>query len=259
MLIAIVNHSARVTNSDVNLMTLAVQKQLTLHAAPAWNQKSPTVKFYADASKVPGYAWVVGIFDNPTIAGALGYHSEDNDVIDGFIFVDPVLDNGGVVLYDTNNPQNVSVSSVLSHEVLEMFGDRFATFWADGPSIPQGSQYALELCDPVEADSYTVTVVVNTVSHTVSVSNFVFPSWFNPQATQAANAPFDYLKRLTAPFTMTSGGYMIVESTFNVQQVFGHHDVHEYKGPTGRKLHLVMDKAMPAWKKEMKKSEWYRR
>ncbi len=259
MLIAIVNHSARVTNADVNIMTLAVQKQLTLHAAPAWNQKSPTVKFYADATKVPGYAWVVGIFDSPTVAGALGYHSEDNDVIDGFIFVDPVLDNGGVVLYDTNNPQNVSVSSVLSHEVLEMFGDRFATFWADGPSIPQGTQYALELCDPVEADSYSIDVVVSTVSHKVSVSNFVFPSWFNPQATQQLNAPFDYLKRLTAPFTMTSGGYMIVESTSNVQQVFGKtHELHHYK-MNNRNVVMVFDKAMPTWKKNAKKSEWYRR
>jgi hypothetical protein len=259
MLIAIVNHSARVTNADVNLMTLAVQKQITLHAAPAWNQKTATIKFYADAAKVPGYAWRVDIFDSPTIAGALGYHSEDNDVIDGFIFVNPVLDNGGVVLYDAHNPQNVSVSSVLSHEVLEMFGDRFASFWADGPRITQGSQYALELCDPVESDSYEIDVTVDAVIHKVSVSNFVFPSWFNPEGTFSLNAPFDYLKKLTRPFSMTPGGYMIVESAYGVKQVFGHHDIHSYKGPTGRDLHLVMDNAMPAWKKELKKSDWYRR
>lgn len=239
MLIAILNHSKRVSNADVNLMALAVHKQLSLHVAPAWNQKSPTIKFYSDPTKVPGYAWIVGIFDNPTVAGALGYHSLDNDVIDAFIFVDPVLDNKGVVLYDSANPQNVSVSSVLSHEVCEMFGDRFANFWSDGPSGSQYDQFALELCDPVEGDSYEIDVVVDTVTHKVSVSNFIFPSWFNPEATMKLNFPFDYLKKLTAPFTMTSGGYMIVRSAGQAQQVFGEH--------------------LPQWKRDLKNSEFYRR
>src|ERR1700690_3395482 len=222
MLIAIINHSTRVVNSDVNLMSLAIQTQLNLHTAPAWNQKSPTVQFYSDVKKVPGYAWVVGIFDSPTVAGALGYHSLDNDVIDAFIFVDPVLDNKGVVLYDTTNSQNVSVSSVLSHEVCEMFGDRFANFWSDGPSGGQYDQYALELCDPVENDSYEIDVTFDGITHKVSASNFIFPSWFNPEATIKLNAPFDYLKKLKAPFSMTSGGYMIVRSAGQAQQIFGH-------------------------------------
>jgi hypothetical protein len=239
MLIALVNHSKRVSNSDVSIMASAIQIQMDLHVAPAWNQKNPTVKFYSNSTKVPGYAWLVGIFDNPTVAGALGYHSLDKDVIDAFIFVDPVLDNKGVVLYDTTNPQNVSVSSVLSHEVCEMFGDRFASFWADGPQIAQGSQYALELCDPVESDSYEINVTVGKAVHKVSVSNFVFPSWFNQQATAKLNAPFDYLKKLKAPFTMTAGGYMIVQSEGNAQQVFGH--------------------KMPEWKRDLKSSEFYRR
>ena len=239
MLIAVLNHSTQVSNSDAAIMTAAIQVQLNLHVAPAWNQKAPTITFYTDPKKVPGYAWSVGIFDNPTVAGALGYHSEDNDEIDAFIFVDPVLQNKGVVLYDASNPQNVSVASVLSHEVCEMFGDRFASFWADGPSRAEGSQYALELCDPVEGDSYEIDVTVSGTVHKVSVSNFVFPSWFNQQATVKLNAPFDYLKKLSAPFTMTAGGYMIVQSAGNAQQVFGHE--------------------MPEWKRELKKSEYYRR
>jgi hypothetical protein len=264
MLIAVINQSTRVTNADVDTMTKAVQKQMTLHVAPAWNQKTPTVKFYADQTKIPGYAWVVTMLDNYSQAGVLGYHSEDNDKVDAFIFASPVLDNGGVVLYDSNNPQNVSVASVLSHEVCEMFIDRFANEWADGPVITQGNQYAKELCDPVEADSYAVQVKVGLSNVNVSVSNFIFPSWFNPQG-DASNLPFDYLKKLTAPFTMTAGGYMIVDTSSNEQQVFGHapgtghHDEHVYKGANGRNLHLIMDKAMPEWRKEQVKSEWYRR
>lgn len=243
MLIAVINQSTLVTNAQVDTMCKAIQIQMDLHVLPAWNQKSGTIRFYPDPSKVPGYAWVVSMLDNPTVAGALGYHAEDNDVVDAFIFAQPVLSNGGVILYDPNNPQNVSVSSVLSHEVCEMIGDRFAGFWSDGPSITVGgqpyTQYALELCDPVEADSYSVLVNVNGVFTPVSVSNFVFPSWFNPEATVPKNLPFDYLNKLTAPFTMTPNGYMIVAQQGNVTQVFG--------------------EKVKEWKKEQVKSEWYRR
>jgi hypothetical protein len=105
MLIAVINESTLVSNQDVDTMCKAIQIQLDLHVLPAWNMKSGTIRFYADKTKVPGYAWVVSMLDNSTVAGALGYHAEDNDVVDAFIFCQPVLSNGGVVLYDPNNPQ----------------------------------------------------------------------------------------------------------------------------------------------------------
>jgi hypothetical protein len=239
MLIAVTNQSTLVTNNQVNTMCQAIQIQLDLHVLPAWNMKSGTVRFYADATKVPGYAWVVSMLDSSTQAGALGYHSVDNDKVDGFIFAQPVLSNAGVVLYNPSNPQDVSVASVLSHEVCEMVGDRFAGFWSDGPAVVAGdgktyTQYALELCDPVEGDSYVISVG----STPVSVSNFIFPSWFNAQAT-AANLPFDYLGKLTKPFSMTPGGYLIVAQAGATAQVFG--------------------EAVTLHRKDEIKSEWYRR
>src|SRR5208283_5783130 len=105
MLIAVINQSTLVTNDQVNTMCQAIQIQLDLHVLPAWNMKSGTIKFYADATKVPGYAWVVSMLDNSTQAGALGYHAEDNDKVDAFIFAQPVLSNGGVVMvFDSTNP-----------------------------------------------------------------------------------------------------------------------------------------------------------
>lgn len=241
MLIAVINQSTLVTNDQVNTMCQAIQVQLDLHVLPAWNMKSGTIKFYADKTKVPGYAWVVSMLDNSTQAGALGYHAEDNDTVDAFIFAQPVLSNGGVALYDSTNPQNVSVASVLSHEVCEMVGDRYAGFWSDGPAIVAQdgqtyTEYALELCDPVEGDSYAVTLSNGT---TVSVSNFIFPSWFNQQAQVPQNLPFDYLGKLSKPFSMTPGGYLIVRQSGNVNQVFG-------------------EKVRPE-KKLQVMSEWYRR
>ena len=221
MLIAVINQSTLVSNDQVNTMCQAIQVQLASHVFPAWDLANGTVQFFADQSKVPSTAWKVSMLDNSTQAGALGYHALDNDVIDGFIFAGPVLQSGGVALYDANNPQNTSVASVLSHEVCEMVGDEYASFWADGPSIMAQdgqvyNQYALELCDPVEGNSY----VIDVAGTKVSVSNFVLPTWFDQEAT-AADAPFDYLHLLTTPFSMTEGGYMIVRMGNNVQQVFG--------------------------------------
>jgi hypothetical protein len=240
MLIAVINQSTLVSNDQVNTACQAIQIQMTSHVFPAWNLAGGTIKFFSDKTQVPNGAWLVSMLDNPTQAGALGYHAEDNDVIDAFIFAGPVMQSGGVALYDATNPQNVSVSSVLSHEVCEMIGDQFASFWAEGPSIVAQdgetySEYALELSDAVEGNSYAIDLGNNNL---VSVSNFVLPSWFNKEAT-AANAPFDYLGKLTAPFTMTEGGYMIVRQGNDVQQVFG-------------------DKVLPQKKLDVA-AEWYRR
>ncbi len=235
MQIAIINESTLVNTVDMKKMVGAIQKQMTWHVAPAWNEKAPSIKFYTDKTKIPATSWVVNMLDNSTEAGALGYHSEDSGLIDAFIFAKPVLDNGGVVLHDPKNNQNVSVASVLSHEVCEMFGDPVANFWADGPAITQGNEYALELCDPVENDSYDIALTDGSL---VSVSNFILPAWFDPQA-KLNSEPFDYLKKLSKPFSMTKGGYMIVRKAGREAQVFGEH--------------------MPAWRQEIKNSTFYRR
>jgi len=241
MQIAVINESKTISNHDCDLMCKAIQIQLDSHFCPAWDLKSVLIAFFPDPKSVPEKDWIINILDTPTQAGALGYHSENNDKIDAFIFSQPVLSNGGVSVYDPRNPQNTTVASVLSHEVLEMVGDPFVNCWADGPQVKAAadnqvySEYAWEMCDPVEEDSYEVDVGTDKVS----VSNFILPSWFNAQATLQTDGPFDYLKKLNAPFTMTHGGYLVVRQSGNVQQIFAH--------------------AMPQWKQDMKKGEWYRR
>jgi hypothetical protein len=241
MLIAVINESTLVSNADITTMCQAIQIQLDLHVLPAWNMKSATIKFYANKAQVPGYAWVVNMLDNSTQAGALGYHSLDNDVVDAFIFAEPVLTNGGATLiFDPSNPDQYTVSATLSHEVCEMVGDRFANGFSVGPTLDTYNMYCQELCDPVENDSYGITVD----GYTVAVSNFLFPSWFNPEATTKLNAPFDYLGKLTAPFTMDAGGYMIVGTMTTEGQVTAKH---------------VFGSTMPQWRQDYVKSELYRR
>ena len=241
MLIAVINESTLVTNAQINTMCQAIQIQLDLHVLPAWNMKAATITFYADKTKVPGYAWVVNMLDNSTQAGALGYHSLDNDKVDAFIFAQPVLSNGGVAMvFNPADPTQYTVSATLSHEVCEMVGDRYANGFSVGPQISAGNLYCQELCDPVENDSYGITVG----STVVAVSNFLFPAWWNPEATKVLNAPFDYLNKLTAPFTMDAGGYMIVAAFSDEGQVTAKH---------------IFDAKVPQWRRDYVRSEMYRR
>lgn len=228
MFIAIINKSSVVSNFEANFMCQAIQTQLNVHMLPAYNMRYVKVKFYEDVNKIPGYAWTITLADTSDQLGILGYHAEDTDM-DGFVFCKSIIDNGGTTLY--NETSKLSVSSVLSHEILEMVGDRCANTWADGPL----GEYAVEVCDPVEGDTYSMIVKNNGEEIKVLVSNFVFPAWFNPQANKTLNMPFDYLKKLTAPFTLSKGGYMIVRKAGKIIQLF--------------------DKNMPVWKKNIKQNK----
>ncbi|HEY2552198.1 MAG TPA: hypothetical protein VGI64_16645 [Streptosporangiaceae bacterium] len=217
MLIAILNQSTLVTSADAATMTQAIASQVRLDAAPLWDRAPAAVIFYTDPSAVPvtahGIAIVDTIQDQPQ--GVLGFHTEDQGgKLWGVVAAKPELDNGGQV-----TTGDWSVSSVLSHEVLEMFIDPNCNLWAnDG----KGSAYSFEVCDPVEAPSYSVSGV--------SVSNFVTPAWFDPLAP--ASAQFDKLGKLSSAFSILAGGYVVYESAGSQQQKFGD--------------------AFPAWRREMK-------
>lgn len=213
MLIAVINKSSIVSNEEVELMTLGVAKQAREHAAPTWDLKPPKV-VYRDSEAVaePG-AFKVLVFDDADLAGALGYHSDGPD---GLPY--------GRVFVKITQKHNLSVSSVLSHEVLEIMMDPQANYWAD--NWKEGLSYALEVADPVESDYYKV----NVEGGSVEVSNFVLPAWFDPHPP--AGSKFDWLGNLSKPFTMTDGGYVIIRDQGEDRAVFG--------------------RSYPEWKKEMK-------
>ena len=206
MLIAILNQSTLVSNTDAATITQAVASQVRYDAAPIWDKSPAAVVFYTDPAAVPATAHGIALVD--TIQnqpqGVLGFHTEDQGgKLWGVVAAKPELDSGAQV-----TTGDWSVSSVLSHEVLEMFVDPNCNLWA---SDSKGSAYSFEVCDPVEAPSYTV--------NGVSVSNFVTPSWFDPLAP--ATAQFDKLGQLHAPFGILKGGYVVYETAGKEQQKFG--------------------------------------
>jgi len=206
MLIAILNQSTLVSNADAVTMTEAIASQVRLDAAPIWDRSPAAVVFYTDPSAVPATAHGIALVDTNQNQpeGVLGFHTEDQGgKLWGVVAAKPELDNGGQA-----TTGDWSVSSVLSHEVLEMFVDPNCNLWAnDG----KGSAYSFEVCDPVEAPTYTV--------NGVSVSNFVTPSWFDPLAPSTAQ--FDKLGQLTAPFSIVKGGYVVYEAAGKEQQKYG--------------------------------------
>src|SRR3984957_2256725 len=207
-LVAIVNQSASVTNEQCEIMVAAIQQQLTQHYCPAWNMAGATIQFFASDALVPTSAYTIYIVENDAaVQGALGFHQEEaDDMVDGYIMCQPILTNGGSILnFDASNPGQYTVSGTLSHEVMETLGDVFTNTFCVGPQINQGNLYCQEMCDPVEQIGYGIEV--NGVN--VSVSDFILPAWTNPYDTKG---PFNYLRSLTQPFTMLSGGYLIVAS-----------------------------------------------
>lgn len=213
MLIAVINKSSMISNDEVKLMTLGVAKQAREQAAPVWDLKPPKVVYRdSEAATEPG-AWKVLIFDDADIADALGYHSDGPD---GLPY--------GRVFVKITQKHNLPISGVLSHEVLEIMMDPQANYWAD--DWREKLSYALEVADPVESDYYDIDV--NGTS--VKVSNFVFPSWFDP--APPPNSKFDWLGKLSKPFTMTKGGYVIIRDETSSRAVFG--------------------SMYPEWKKELK-------
>lgn len=176
-----------VTNARVKLWCQGVQIQLGRDWAPIYGIYA-VITFPAAAAATPGTTmfplYIEDVSDAP---GALGYHDIDAKGVPFIkVFAKDTMDAG------------ISISSVISHEILELLGDTYVegTVLVDNGD-GTGVLYAAEVCDPVENDLYKI--------NGVEVSNFVTPWWFTK--TPPAGASFDFLKRLKSPFTMTAGGY----------------------------------------------------
>jgi hypothetical protein len=198
--IYVVNRSTLVPDHLVATMCAAVSRQVVVDIAPAFGVLPAPVLFVPSP---PSGGRVIAIVDSCDDPQALGYHTESGGVPDGFVGCKPELDAGA---HPLTGPY--SVASILSHEVAELLLDPAANRWADSG---QGFAVAFEVADPVQSDCYNV--------QGVTVSSFVLPAWFDPDA--AAGSRFDFLGRLSAPFSLSKGGYWVEMSEGQVSQKFG--------------------------------------
>jgi len=207
--INIIDRSTLLADADFQLMVEACKVQLEKHVAPMWLRGSWNI--VVNQPEEVGYPIV--IVDDPAQAGALGYHTKSPcGKVWGRVFVRPVIDGKGEML---KGP--LSVSAVLSHEVIEAYCDPDVNLWADRGD---GFLIAYEACDPVENDVYEIETKNGTK---VSVSNFVLPAWFDSLAPEGSK--LDFMAKLSKPFTMSEGGYLVMRhpKTGEIKNIFGSH------------------------------------
>jgi hypothetical protein len=175
-------------------LTAALQKCYDQYFVPIWGYP---VKLYNTKEEKPS-DWQFVYFDTADQAGALGYHDLTKDG-------QPV----SKIFVKTTLQANELVSVTACHELFEMAIDPIANLWSESGD---GVEYAYEMCDPVEEDTFSVDGI--------KMSNFVHPAWFEP-FTHPPGTKYDHLGLLKKPFTMTKGGYVITKTNGKVNEVFG--------------------------------------
>jgi len=187
-LVAIVNKSTVVTDAEVQAAVAALQKQVSNDFAPVWGIDAVLI-FVPTGGQVQAGAWPLYVGDNSDQAGALDYHETT-------AAGSPV----GFSFAATDKQYNVSWSCTLSHELLEMLADP----WILATGLHQTSatasiDYALEVCDAVEADALGYDI------DGIRVSDFVYPPYFLDSPPPGAK--FDHMGHLPGPFSIAPQGY----------------------------------------------------
>lgn len=214
MHIAVISEATRATSGDIAAMTAACSTQMIYDIAPAWQRQPAEVRYFPEGRTGVPRGWhVITVTD--AIAnvppGVLGYHTEGpGGIVSGFVAVSPSLDNGAELLHG-----DWSVCSVLSHEIAELFIDPNVQLWADNG---HGRAYSYEVCDPCEAPTYEAADPGSGAAMG-SVSNFVYPAWFDPRAPRGTQ--FDHLTLIRKPFAILPGGYAVYEVEGTTHQVNG--------------------------------------
>ena len=182
--IACFNRAKTPLGLNLDKLLAALQKFVDNCVVPVWGTPAKLVR---STGFVKG-AWALVFMDNADQADALAYHDLTPD---GFpvssVFVKTIADDKS------------SLTGATSHELVEMLVDPAINLYTTGPDPKL--VYAYESADPVEELSFKIDGF--------EMTDFVYPSYFEsfhkPKSTQ-----FDYMKKVTRPFQILSGGYQII-------------------------------------------------
>jgi hypothetical protein len=184
--IAVVNHSTKVTDVEVQPVVAALQKQLDRDFMPLWGFSAKLYGPLPGGQPVPDKTfWQLVLLDDSDQAGALGYHDlTPNGMPLGKVFVAEDMKYG----------QSWTVTA--SHELTELLVDPLASLCV----YSGGVMFAYEVSDACQDDQWAYDI------DGVKVSDFVTPNWF--KATAPSNARFDFGRHIKKPFEILSGGYI---------------------------------------------------
>jgi len=152
------------------------------------------------------------IMDTTDIPGTAGYRTLYNGTPTVKVFAKTILTAGGAILYE-NTRTKTTVSQSVCHEVLEALIDPECRNWTMNPST--GTLYACEVADAVDGNVKVVRLPDGT---RVTVSDWILPAWYDVQNTVG---PYNSLDTLSAPFTLSPGGYAMTTSGGSVNYLYG--------------------------------------
>jgi hypothetical protein len=200
---AVLNESA---DSSIGPALIPILKGLVIQSQrdfpQLWESLPCEIAIYQKITDIPLDHNAFHIADTiPEAPGALAYHTvlpNGRPMLKlGWV---TIQQNGGTLMTGAN-----SLSSAMSHEICETCADPYCSFYSIWPADPT-KMVCLECCDPVEGDSYDIPV---DTGEKIAVSNFAGSRWFDqPDPGQAPIGPWDFMGTLSAPFTMSPGGYL---------------------------------------------------
>ncbi len=193
----------------------AVQIQVERDFCPAWGRVPIPVFLVQNGFPVPIGAGLVYLVDRiDQTRGAVGFHQADPlGFFSGAVAVETIARLGGTMTSGSD-----SVSSALSHEVLEVIQNPGVNYWVDTGS---GESVAMEICDPVSADYYEIEIDPSSGGgpSRISVSNFVHPNWFHPFSPSGSR--YDQMQVLDSAFQSRPGGYVSFQNADGLSARFG--------------------------------------
>jgi hypothetical protein len=196
--IAVINKATVPLGIDLDTLIAALQKAVNEHFAPVWGTPARLVK----ADNFIAGAWAIVLLDDADVANALGYHDLTPEGL-------PL----SKVFVRTGQKSGEKPEVTASHELFEMLLNPALNLCYEGP---RGVMYAGEASDAVEELSFKVDGV--------TISNFVYPAWFEAFRSApalAAKSKFDHLGKCSKPFQILKGGYMPVKKKDRWTQIFG--------------------------------------
>ena len=180
--VALINQTGggAVPPAKLDQYAAALQRQVNNHLAPAWNVRADISVLDAGAV-IPQGTLPLNIVN--ALAGRAGVHANDQ----------------GQPSAEVVNGDQLSIT--LSHELLEMLVDPSGTRVIQAADLDpysgrQQVAYLVEVCDPCAVFSYDIDGV--------QVSDFVLPSFYDPNAT----GKVDFADFLAGPLSVPRGCYI---------------------------------------------------
>jgi hypothetical protein len=200
--VALVDETGRFTTAELAEVSGALNEQVQADFRPIWGGPPATVGVYKTA---PPNTWRIVLQENLDVSGALGYHTDANNVPVSYV---DVINRQGEL--------DPKWTVTASHELLEMLADPWgnrmhtarlpAGVLPDDVGLPRPKDkrhanrvaYLVEVADPPEAESYEVGGV--------KVSDFITPDWYRsfPKVAEA----YSHQGACVQPREVADGGYV---------------------------------------------------